>query len=195
VAKASEHDQATVGGARGIAASAGAGSDREAIPARLTSEQVWRALAKASFAVVSYVTQTGEPRSSGVVYATAGRRLYVAVASDSWKARHIAASGRVAVTVPVRRGGLLSLLFPIPPATVSFHGTAIVHPPGPVQARAVPNKLKSLLPAERQASSCVLEILPEDQFLTYALGVSLTQMRSPSVAQARVPVGTPDGQG
>ena len=66
-----------------------------------------------------------------MVYAADGRRLYVAVASDSWKARHIAASGRVAVTVPVRRGGLLSLLFPIPPATVSFHGTAIVHPASP----------------------------------------------------------------
>ena len=49
------------------------------------------------------------------------------LASGSWKARHVAASGRVAVTVPVRRGGLLSLLFPIPPATVSFHGTAVVH--------------------------------------------------------------------
>src|SRR5215467_11578397 len=71
-------------------------TDREAAVARLTSEQVWRALAKASFAVVSHTTPTGEPRSSGVVYATAGRRLYAAVAADSWKARHIAASGRVA---------------------------------------------------------------------------------------------------
>jgi len=168
-------------------------TDREAAVARLTSEQVWRALAKASFAVVSHTTPTGEPRSSGVVYATAGRRLYAAVAADSWKARHIAASGRVAVTVPVRRGGLLSLLFPIPPATVSFHGTAIIYPPGPVQGRAVPKQLASLLPAERQASCCVLEIIPEGQFLTYGLGVSLAQMRSPSAARARVPVGAPDG--
>jgi hypothetical protein len=98
------------------------------------------------------------------------------------------------VTVPVRRGGLLSLLFPIPPTAVSFHGTAIVHPVGPVEARAVPKQLASLLPAERQASSCVLEILPEDQFLTYGLGVSLMQMRSPSAARARVPVGSPGGQ-
>jgi hypothetical protein len=128
-----------------------------------------------------------------VVYATAGRRLYAAVAADSWKARHIAASGRVAVTVPVRRGGLLSLLFPIPPATVSFHGTAIVHPVGPVAARSLPKQLASLLPAERKALSCVLEILPEDQFLTYGLGVSLTQLRDPSAAQARVPVGSPEG--
>ena len=134
----------------------------------------------------------GSPGRAAWYDATAGQRLYVVVASDSWKARHIAASGRVAVTVPLRRGGLLSLIFPIPPATVSFHGTAIVHPPGPVGARAIPKQLASLLPAERQALSCVLEILPEDQFVTYGLGVSLTQMRSPSAARNRVPLGTPD---
>jgi Pyridoxamine 5'-phosphate oxidase len=171
-----EHDQAGTGGD---------------IAARLTSEQVWHALARASFAVVSYVTPAGEPRSSGVVYAADGHRLYVAVASDSWKARHIAASGRVAVTVPVRRGGLLSLLFPIPPATVSFHGSAIVHPAGPLADRAVPGQLASLLPPERQASSRILEIVPEGRFMVYGLGVSLARMRSPAAARARVPVRTP----
>ena len=65
----------------------------------LTSDEVWQAISKGSFAVVSYVTPGGEPRSSGVVYATIDRRLYVAVAPDSWKARYIAATGRVAVTV------------------------------------------------------------------------------------------------
>jgi len=176
VVTATKHDDVTAGGT-----------------GRLTSEQVWRAIAGASFAVVSYVTPAGEPRSSGVIYATAGRRLYVAVAPDSWKARHIAARGRVSVTVPVRRGGLLSLLFPIPPATVSFHGTAVVHPAGPVGASGAPDELASLLPPARRASCCVLEIIPEGQFLTYGLGVSLAQMRSPAAARARVPVGTPAG--
>ena len=180
-----------MGGARQPAASAPARSDSEVMAGRLTSEEVWRALTRASFAVLSYVTPAGQPRSSGVVYAIAGRRMYVAVASDGWKARHIAASGRVSVTVPVRRGGPLSLLFPIPPATVSFHGAAIVHPAGPVEAHAVPKQLASLLPAERQATSRLIEILPEGHFLTYGLGVSLMQMRDPSAARARVPVGTP----
>src|SRR5512132_2425671 len=84
---------------------------REAGP-RLTSEQVWRAFARGSFAVLGCVTQSGEPRSSGVVYKVVGRRLYVVVGAESWKARHISASGRVAVTVPVRRGGFLSLVIP-----------------------------------------------------------------------------------
>ncbi len=49
-----------------------------------------------------------------MVYTVVGRRLYVAVSPDSWKAKHIAITGQVAVTVPVRRGGVLSLLVPIP---------------------------------------------------------------------------------
>src|SRR5437762_2016296 len=84
-----------------------ASGDGQAV--RLTAEQVWHALGKASFAVISYVTPSGAPRSSGVVYDTLGRRLFVAVAPDSWKVKHISISGQVAVTVPVRRGGLLSL--------------------------------------------------------------------------------------
>jgi len=98
------------------------------------NEEVWRAISKASFAVIIYVTPSGEPRSTGVVYATAGQHLYVAVAPDSWKGKHIATNGHVSVTVPVRRGGLMSLLLPIPPATISFRGTATVHPGGVVAA-------------------------------------------------------------
>jgi hypothetical protein len=166
----------------------GAGSSKAAIVPRVTTAQVWRALTRASFAVVGYVTPGGEPRSSGVVYATAGNRLYTVVAADSWKARHIAASGQVAVTVPVRRGGLLSLLLPIPLATISFHAVAIVRPAGPMASGAVPAKLISLLPAERWDKSCVIEIVPVGWFVTYGIGVSLMKMRDTSAARARLPV-------
>ena len=185
---ASQHDATPASQANGPAASSAAESGPPAAGPRLTTEQVWNALAGASFAVVSYVTPGGEPRSSGVVYAVAGGRLYVAVAADSWKARHIAVTGRVAVTVPVRRGGLLALLFPIPPACVSFQGAATVYPPGPLADVPVPKQLAALLPAERQATSRILEILPEGHFVTYGLGVSLMQMRSPAASRARVPV-------
>ena len=172
----------------GAAHVSGGGASNAAIVPRATSAQVWRALARASFAVVSYVTPAGEPRSSGVVYASAGKRLFVVVAADGWKARHIAASGKVAVTVPVRRGGLLSLLLPIPPATISFHAAAIVHPAGRVASGAVPAQLASLLPAERRDNSCVIEIVPEGWFVTYGIGVSLMKMRDTSAARARLPV-------
>jgi hypothetical protein len=157
-------------------------------PSQLTSDQVWHQLERGSFAVISYVTPSGEARSSGVMYKAVGKRLYVVVAPDSWKARHIALNGNVAVTVPVRRGGLLSLIFPIPPATISFHGNALVHAGDSPGVQPVVERLGDLLPAERRASSAVIEIAPEGWFVAYGIGVSLNQMRDPHVARARVPV-------
>lgn len=102
--------------------------------------------------------------------------MYVAVAEDSWKARHIVADGRVAVMVPVRRGGLMSLLLPIPPATISFPAMAIVQPAGPLPSGPVADQLGSLLPPEWLASTSLVEVVP------------LMQMRVPALARARVPV-------
>lgn len=155
----------------------------------LTSEQIWREVAGASFAVLAYVTPRGEPRSSGVVYKVVGHRLYIAVAPDSLKARHIAPSRKVSVTVPVRRGGVLSLVAPIPPATVSFHATAIVHPAGSPEARSALQELRGLEPPARRTSASVVEIIPEGTFLTYGVGVSLKKMLEPTAAQGRVAIG------
>ena len=173
----------------------GVGTARGGSPARATAtvphastERIWDAVAKASFAIIGYVTPTGEPRSSGVVYAMRDHHLYFAVAPGSWKARHIVDGHEVAVTVPVRRGGLLSLLVPIPPATISFHARAIVHPPGTLDVRAVSEKLESLVPAERRAVATIIELVPEGTFLTYGIGVSLKAMTDPVAAQAHVPI-------
>jgi hypothetical protein len=154
----------------------------------LSADQIWRAIAKASFAVVSYTTPAKDPRSSGVMYKALGRRLFVAVAPDSWKAKHIPASGRVAVTVPVRRGGLLSLVAPIPPATISFHASARVHTAGSPEVAPLLKELAPLLPTERRSTSSIIEIVPEGRFLTYGIGVSLKSMRDPVAARAHVPV-------
>jgi hypothetical protein len=159
------------------------------IPRRhATTERIWHELSKASFGVLSYVTPSGEPRSSGVVYAASGHHLYVVVAPDSWKARHIKHGDRVAVTVPLRVGGLLSLVFPIPPASVSLEAKVVVHPVGSLDLRSVSRKVASLLPDERRAG-IVLELVPEGVFLTYGVGVSLADLSKPSVAGAHVPVG------
>lgn len=155
---------------------------------RLTGEQVWHELDKASFAVIGYVNPSGQPRSSGVVYKTVGKRLYTVVAPESWKARHIAASGRVSVTVPVHRGGILALIAPIPPATISFHATAYVYKPGSIQIASLSNELESMLPAERRGAGVVIELVPEGHFLTYGVAVSLLDMAKPERARAVVPV-------
>jgi len=154
----------------------------------LSPELVWHELERASFAVLGYTTPEGEPRSSGVVFKALDHRLYAAVAPDSWKARHIAASGRVSVTVPVRKGGLLTLLMPIPPATISFHAKAVVHPAGAPEVIPVLARLGSLLPPDRRESAALVELAPIGEFLTYGIGVSLTQMRTPARARGRVAV-------
>jgi Pyridoxamine 5'-phosphate oxidase len=166
-------------------------ADKPAGPApagpTLTPERVWQELEKSSFAVISYVTPGGTPRSSGVLCAAVNHRLYVAVAPDSWKARHIATGDEVAVTVPIRRGSVLTLIAPIPPATVSFHAVATVHPAGSVDRRWVPKQLAKLL--HRDASDgCLIELAPTGRFLTYGIGVSLLAMATPAKARAHVPV-------
>jgi pyridoxamine 5'-phosphate oxidase-like protein len=166
----------------------GAQADRGSEGRHPTTEQMWDAIRNTSFAILGYVTPSGEPRSSGVVYKVIDRRIYVAVAPDSWKAKHVGKTGRVAVTVPVRRGGLLSLVAPIPPATISFHGAATIHPPGSPEVRPLLRELGSLLPAERQASASIIEVLPEGWFVTYAVGTPLHKMRDPLASRARVPV-------
>lgn len=153
-----------------------------------SAEVVWRALAKESFAVVAHVTPEGSPRSSGVSYGVIDGALCVVVGADSWKARHMAADERVAVTVPVHRGGLLSLLLPIPPATISFHGTVVVHSLDTDRGRALLDRLGSVLPPERRAGCVVLEITPQRHFVTYGIGVTLLDMRDPAAARARVPL-------
>lgn len=157
-------------------------------PSRLASGDVWRRLDKASFAVVSHVTAGGEPRSSGVVFATVDRRLVMVTAADSWKARQIEDGDLVAVTVPIRRGGLLALVAPIPPATISFRATALVHPAGSVDVTAMSKRLARLLPSGGGTDGCVIELTPLGSFLTYGIGVSLRAMIDPQAASARVPV-------
>ena len=125
------------------------------------------------------------------MYKTVGSRLYLVVAPDSWKAKHIAARGQVSVTVPIHRGGVLSLVLPIPPATVSFHATAKVLSAGSPEAGSALKELAPLLPPERRDAGSIIEVIPEGAFLTYGLGVSLSKMRNPVAARARVPLMAP----
>ena len=154
----------------------------------MSTDQVWNAIVRAADAVLGHVTPDGAPRTSGVVYRSIDRRIYVAVDPGSWKARHIQADGRVSMTILVRRGGLLSLLFPIPPATITFHGTATVHPADEPGMGAVLDRLARLLPPDSRSSSAVIEIAPQGTFLTYGIGVSLGAMRVPATARGRAPV-------
>ena len=121
--------------------------------------------------------------------------MYVAAAPDSWKARHVSATGRVAVTVCVRRGGILSLVAPIPPATISLRprasakatAAAIVHSAGTPETRSLLSQLGALLPPDRRETASVIQIVPEGEFVTFGIGVPLMKMRDPAAARGRAP--------
>ena len=148
---------------------------------------VWRALGRTSFAVISHVNAAGEPGSRDIVYAIVDQRCS-SPSPPTVEGAAIATGQEVAVTVPVRRGGILALVVPIPPATITFHARATVHASGSFDVGSVSKELKSILPDDRQATSCVLELVPEGRFVTYGIGVSLMAMRDPHVALAHVPV-------
>ena len=130
-------------------------STRNAI--RLTTEQVWDCLERASFAVVSY----SRPRAvtldpGGIVYKAMGDRLFVAVAPDSWKARHIAVIGRVCGHGACAPGRDPLTAVPHPPRRwLNFHGAASVHAPGSPTVAPFLKELGSLLPLERRTAAAL----------------------------------------
>ncbi len=152
-----------------------------------TTDQVWREVSKGSFLVLSFTTREGWPRSCGILYATSGRRVFVEVHPGSLKAHEIHDGDQVAVTVPVRRGGLLSLLMPIPPSAISFHARVILHPLGTLDLGTI-SKTFAGLPEYVRKGSIVLELEPEGKFLTFGIGVPLMEMRDLNKMFGRTPV-------
>jgi hypothetical protein len=90
--------------------------------------------------------------------------------------------------VPIRRGGPLALVFPIPPATISFRARASSKRFRDLDRDAMPASLARLVPRERATNAVLLELTPQGRFVTYGLGVSLQRMRDPAASRALVPV-------
>jgi uncharacterized protein YhbP (UPF0306 family) len=155
----------------------------------LTTEQVWRAVEKGYFAVLSWVTDKGEPRSTGMMYVVSGRELYMTTEGRSWKARYVAANPAVAVTVTIPKRVPFMPWIKVPAAVVSFRGEAKLHelselPPGLTKRALGGAKLSEAKLAETRA----IRIVPIGHFVTYGVGVSMLTMRHPDKARARVPV-------
>ena len=157
---------------------------------QLTTEQVWQEIEDELFAVIGMVTAKHEARTVGIVYVVRDRKLYIGTGKDTWKARHIAGNPHVSMTIPIAKRIPFLPWIKIPAATITFHGTARVletaeTPPDLLQAvfRQVADE------EEMMADSCLIEVTPEKDFVTYGIGVSLMQMRHPEKARGRAPVG------
>lgn len=155
----------------------------------LTAEEVWQAIEKELFTVVGMVNAASEARTAGLVYIVRDRKLYVATGRDTWKARHMAANPHVSVTIPIAKRVPIMPWLKIPQATITFQGTARVFP----AAEASPELLRALFQHkaddhEMVAGSCIVEITPVGEFVTYGVGVRLMDMREPEKARGRAPV-------
>jgi hypothetical protein len=160
------------------------------MPVQLSPEQVWPAIEKELFAVLGMVTASGQARTVGIVYVVRDRKLFIATGQDTWKARHIAANPHVSITIPIAKRIPIMPWIKIPAATITFSGVARVLP----AQDAPPDLLRAVFrqmadDAAMVADSCLIEVTPEGDFITYGVGVSLMQMRDPEQARGRAPVG------
>lgn len=154
-----------------------------------TSEQVWKAIEKELFAVLGMVTARHEARTVGVVYIVLGRRLYVGTGRETWKARHIAANPHVSMTIPIAKRIPFLPWIRIPAATITFSGIARILETGETPPELLQAVFRGLaLDDETMATSCLIEVTPQDDFITYGVAMSLLQMRHPELARGRAPV-------
>ena len=156
---------------------------------QLTTNQVWREVSRQIFAVLATVAANNEPRSSGVVYTVRDHTLYICVERSSWKARHIAYSPNVSLTVTIRKRVQFFPWIRIPPATISFQGEATIHDLADIPAEVCKALLRGLeTPPDIASRICFLRVKPRGRFLTYGVGVSLWTMRKPEQARGHAPV-------
>ncbi len=159
------------------------------MPAMITTEQVWDAIEKEVFAIVGMVTATDQARTVGIVYTTDHGKLYFITGTDTWKARHISGNCHVSVTIPIAKRIPFLPWIRVPSATITFCGTARVFP----AADASPAIIKTLFGPLAEDSqmieeSCMVEITPEKDFVTYGVGIPMMKMRDPEQARGRVAV-------
>ena len=157
--------------------------------APVTTDSVWRELERQLFAVLGWVTPRGESRTAGIVYVVHERKLYVGTGRTSWKARHIAGNPGVSMTVTIPKRLPFLPWIRIPAATISFHGTATLRERDEVPEPALRALLQGIDPeGEAVREMVVVEIAPEEDFVTYGVGVSLLTMRDTDAARGRAPV-------
>ena len=155
----------------------------------VTTTDVWNAIEKEMFAVIGMVTAEGESRTVGIVYFLQDRKFYIGTGLKTWKARHISQNESVSMTIPVPKRIPIAPWLKVPMATITFSGRAKI-----ISAEEVsPELLKSVFrhkaeDEEFMRDTCLIELVPEGEFITYGIGIPLPKMRHPHLARGRAPV-------
>jgi hypothetical protein len=156
---------------------------------RLTSEQVWQVIEQEMFAVIGMVTARNEARTVGVGYIARQRNLWIGTGKGTWKARHIQGNPHVSITIPIAKRIPIMPWFKIPSATITFSATARLFDSVEVSRELLQAVFRHMADdQEMMADSCLIEVTPEKEFITYGIGVPLRQMRFPDKARGRAPV-------
>lgn len=160
----------------------------------LTSEQVWQEIEKELFAVIGMVTARNEARTAGIVYVVKQRRLYISSGKDAWKVKHIAQNPHVSMTIPVHKSIPFLPWIKIPAATITFCGVAQILEPAETPPEIVRAIYRDMADNEAMmAESCLIEVTPVKDFVTYGIGIPLMKMRDAKQARGRVPVTSETG--
>ena len=148
-----------------------------------TANEIWPHIEKWPFAVLSFVTPSGESRSAGVMYKVKERAVYVLTGPNTWKAKHIRSNPNVSVTVTIQR--LPIRIRMMPPAVITFSGTADV-----LEMADVDDAIREALTRgiDEMSDVCAIKVIPKGNFVTYGIGVPAMTMRHPEQSLARVPV-------
>jgi uncharacterized pyridoxamine 5'-phosphate oxidase family protein len=163
---------------------------REAnVTLNLTSEQVWQEIEDNIFGVMGMVTADCEARTVGIVYVVREHKLYVGTDNTAWKARHIAQNPHVSMTIPIAKRIPFAPWVKIPSATITFSGTARVLQRNEYSPEITENIFRGMtVDDEKLAGTCVIEVTPNGDFVTYGVGIPLMQMRDPERARGRASV-------
>ena len=158
---------------------------------QLTTEQVWHEIEANLFAVLGMVTPAGEARTVGIVYIVDDHKLYIGTAKAAWKTKHIGRNPHVSLTIPIAKQIPFLPWIKIPAATITFAGIAKVLEHQEVKGSVLKKLYRDVVKDEKMLSeSCVIEVIAQEDFITYGVGIPLMQMRFPEQARGRVPVGS-----
>lgn len=156
---------------------------------QLTSAQVWKAIENEVFGVLGVVNAHDEARTVGIVYKVRNHKFYIATGKDAWKVRHITQNPHVSMTIPIAKRIFFMPWVKIPAATITFSGTARILMPQETPQDILEAIFQNMGDNEELvAGSCLIEVTPEKEFLTYGVGIPLMQMRYPDKSRGRAPV-------
>lgn len=158
---------------------------------KLTTDDVWRVLAKQNFMVVGMVSARGQARTAGVMLYTVDRTIWFTTDDDTWTAHHIAVHPEVSVTVAIPKLVPLLPWITVPAATITFSGVAEVRPADGMPAVARDALTKGLKPVKGNSDGPLLGIgiRPVGDFITYGVGVPVYKMLDTEAARGRAPSG------